>query len=141
MADITNDETIEESTANPGADVEMTEGGGNEDEGVAERSELPFAGEDTVVEPEPEPVRVPFADYLSSPIVTLIVGSGEKETILTAHQALLTRSPYFQTVCDGFTDDGSVSSYPARFPNIIAVILPLVWRAVKQWKLILSSSC
>lgn len=110
MVDVNNDDIIDDTTAvNPAADVEMGEGAGAEDEGAADQTELPFAGEETVVEPEPEPARVPFVDYLTSPIVTLIVGKDSSETILTAHQALLTLSPYFKGVCDNFTDDGSVS--------------------------------
>lgn len=108
MADAANDDIIDDTTAvNPTADVEMTESGATED-GAADQTELPFAGEDTVV--EPEPARVPFVDYLTSPVVTLIVGKDNDETILTAHQALLTISPHFKALCDNFTDDGSVSS-------------------------------
>ncbi|KAI2642503.1 hypothetical protein GGS21DRAFT_498185 [Xylaria nigripes] len=51
--------------------------------------------------------RTAFATYLTTPIVTLIVGTAENETILTAHQGLLTRSPYFADACTAFTDDGS----------------------------------
>lgn len=36
-----------------------------------------------------------FLDYLRSPIVELMVGSGDDATLLTAHQALVTKSPYF----------------------------------------------
>lgn len=108
MADLNNDDITDDTTSvNPNADVEMGEGAGGEDEGAADQTELPFAGEETVV--EPEPARVPFVDYLSSPIVTLIVGKDDSETILTAHQALLAISPYFKGLCDNFTDDGSVS--------------------------------
>lgn len=114
MADVVNDDMTDEPTAvNPGADVEMAEGGGADEAGAAERSELPFAGEETVVEPEPESKRVPFIDYLRSPVVTLIVGSGKNETILTAHQALLTQSPHFENLCNNFTDDGSVRTGPS----------------------------
>lgn len=117
MADTTNDSMADEPTVvNSSADVEMAEGAGaDEDSAAAERSELPFAGEETVVEPEPEPTRVPFIDYLTSPVVTLIVGSGNTETILTAHQALLTQSPHFENLCNNFTDDGSVSTGPVVF--------------------------
>ena len=34
--------------------------------------------------------------YLKSPIITLIVGLDEQQSILSAHQALLERSSYFQ---------------------------------------------
>lgn len=116
MADAANDDIIDDTTAvNPAADVEMGEDGA----GAADNTELPFAGEDTVV--DPEPARVPFVDYLTSPIVTLIVGKDSKETILSAHQALLTTSPYFKGLCDNFTDDGSVSSkayYPSQCASL-----------------------
>lgn len=116
MAD--NDDTIiEESPANLGGDVEMAENsagaaaGTGEDEATAaaERSELPFAEEETVNEPESVPARTSFISYLTSPVVTLIVGSNETETILTAHQSLLTLSPFFKDACAQFSDDGSVS--------------------------------
>lgn len=110
MADISSsaDITDEPTAVQLGGDVEMAE-----EDGAAERSELPFAGEDTVVEQQTEPTRVPFIDYLTSPVVTLIVGTGENETILTAHQALLTQSPYFENICNNFAGDGSVSASPA----------------------------
>lgn len=107
MADIANDDIVEQSPANATHDADMLEAGA-EDETAVERTELPFAGEETVV--KPEPTRIPFVDYLTSPVVTLIVGSGEQETFLTAHQALLVQSPYFKAQSDAFTDDGSVST-------------------------------
>lgn len=100
----TDEGMAEDFSVNSGADLEMAEGG------AADGSELPYAGEETVVEVDPEPARIPFIDYLSSPIVTLIVGSGDKETILTAHQALLALSPYFKDQFANFSDDGSVST-------------------------------
>ncbi|KAK8050019.1 hypothetical protein PG994_011749 [Apiospora phragmitis] len=83
----------------PAADVEMAEGeeGGDNANG----SELPYA-EGGDVEP-----RTSFISYLTSPVVTMIVGSGGNETILTAHQALLVQSPYFAEACAAFSDDGS----------------------------------
>ncbi|KAK4143134.1 uncharacterized protein C8A04DRAFT_12643 [Dichotomopilus funicola] len=78
--------------------------------GNNETSELPFAEsgpEDTGEEEPAVPQRTTFLQYLSSPIVTLLVGSGETETILTAHQGLLVQSPYFQEACAEFADDGS----------------------------------
>lgn len=54
------------------------------------------------------PPRISFAQYLSSSIVTLLIGSGENETILTAHQALLVQSPFFAEARAEFADDGSV---------------------------------
>jgi hypothetical protein len=122
MADNYNEEVIEDapspstaaSAAAP-ADVEMAEGSGEGASGAASgagasenpnSSELPFAegGPDD----DAPPPRITFVQYLSSPIVTLLVGSGDKETILTAHQGLLTQSPYFAEACAEFADDGSV---------------------------------
>lgn len=87
----------------PAGDIEMAEG---EAEAEAEPApanggELPFA-EGGEAEP-----RTTFISYLTSPVVTLLVGTGESETILTAHQALLTQSPFFAETCAAFSDDGS----------------------------------
>ncbi|KAI8721349.1 hypothetical protein NCS52_00582200 [Fusarium sp. LHS14.1] len=96
------DEHHEES-AEPTGDVEMTETQNTQDGEEQENpngSELPFA-EAEITEP-----RVTFANYLMSPIVTLLVGSGD-QSILTAHQGLLAQSPYFKEICDRFVEDGS----------------------------------
>jgi hypothetical protein len=83
------------------ADVDMgdtttnTAGDANADD-----SEMHFAGE------LPE-ARTTFMSYLASPIVTLIVG--KEPVVLSAHQALLLRSPFFQEACKSFVEDGSVS--------------------------------
>lgn len=53
-------------------------------------------------------MRQTFVDYLSSPVVSLMVGGPGEERVLTAHQALLVKSPYFKDVCATFADDGSV---------------------------------
>ncbi|EXF86492.1 hypothetical protein CFIO01_10710 [Colletotrichum fioriniae PJ7] len=91
-------EIVADAPANPSADVEMAE------EGDANAEELPFAegGESDPVEP-----RTTFVSYLSSPVVTLLVGQGESEAIVTAHQALLVQSPFFKEACAEFSDDGS----------------------------------
>ena len=36
-----------------------------------------------------------FLDYLKSPIVRLVIGSGDDQTAITAHAAILERSPFF----------------------------------------------
>ncbi|RYO87737.1 hypothetical protein DL766_004993 [Monosporascus sp. MC13-8B] len=90
---------VEEQAANPGGDVEMAEGEPAAGNGTS--AELPFA-EGGEADPRPT-----FVSYLTSPVVTLIVGSGENETILTAHQGLLTQSPFFAEACAAFTNDGS----------------------------------
>ncbi|KAF2965001.1 hypothetical protein GQX73_g8562 [Xylaria multiplex] len=98
MAEEFNEDILEEQPTNPG-DVEMAEGAeGEGNEGMV----LPFAEGG-----ESEP-RTTFISYLSSPVVTLIVGNTEFDTtILTAHQALLVQSPFFADACAAFADDGS----------------------------------
>ncbi|EMR71487.1 hypothetical protein UCREL1_1474 [Eutypa lata UCREL1] len=91
----------EQLAANPGGDIEMGEGQAGGGEGGANTGDLPFA-EGGEADPRPT-----FISYLTSPVVTLIVGTGETETILTAHQALLTQSPFFAEACAAFTNDGS----------------------------------
>ncbi|KAK0703248.1 hypothetical protein B0T26DRAFT_744221 [Lasiosphaeria miniovina] len=102
MADSFREEILD-AQVSTGANLEMAEGaGGNEDK--PNNFELPFAegsGED------PPAPRVTFLQYLTSPIITLLVGSGDNETILTAHQGLLTESPFFSAACAEFLDDGS----------------------------------
>jgi hypothetical protein len=96
----------------PAADMEMAEGSAaatsTAGAGNPNSSELPFAEEGPDDAP---PARITYVQYLSSPIVTLLVGSGEAETILTAHQGLLMQSPYFAEACAEFADDGSVCSF------------------------------
>ncbi|KAH9900456.1 hypothetical protein F4778DRAFT_143444 [Xylariomycetidae sp. FL2044] len=101
MAEEFQEEVVGEQATNPGADVEMVEGGGEAEGATGANPDLPFA-EGGDVE-----ARIPFISYLTSPVVTLLVGSGNEETILTAHQALLLQSPYFADACAAFTDDGS----------------------------------
>ncbi|KAI5855040.1 hypothetical protein GGS23DRAFT_601520 [Durotheca rogersii] len=106
MADRSDERAHEEPAFNPAADVEMVEGDEAEAAAAAAAAadnaeELPFPeGGDS------EP-RLSFISYLTSPVVTILVGAGDSETILTAHQALLTQSPFFSDACAAFTDDGS----------------------------------
>lgn len=97
-----------------GTDIEMTEGGDATPAEVAPAADLatgdnlPFS--EAIPEDAPPP-RVSFIQYLTSPVVTLLVGTGENETILTAHQSLLTSSPFFGEACAEFANDGSVKFY------------------------------
>jgi hypothetical protein len=59
-------------------------------------------------EEEVIPTRVTFVDHLRSPIVELLVGEGEGQALLTAHQALLVQSPFFEDVCSQFSDNDLV---------------------------------
>jgi len=106
MSENFNEDILEDAPANPGADVEMAEGAGDEETAAhANGSELPFAEDGPEDPPAP---RITFAQQLASPIVTLLIGSSDTETILTAHQGLLTQSTFFAEACAEFADDGSV---------------------------------
>ncbi|KAK3322811.1 hypothetical protein B0H66DRAFT_555262 [Apodospora peruviana] len=109
MADSINDsDIIEEVPATQGGgDLEMAEGAGDVDEAAAQHangSELPFAEDGPE---DPAAPRTTFLQYLTSPVVTLLIGSGDTETILTAHQGLLVHSPFFAEAYAEFADDGS----------------------------------
>ena len=120
MAD-TSDPFIEGFQSMPVGDIEMAGGGGSSGSGsgggkdetaaaaAAAAAVMPFAEMEAPEDSEAVPERMSFMTYLASPVVTLIVGSGQNETILTAHQSLLTLSPFFREECAQFSDDGSVS--------------------------------
>ncbi|GFF50121.1 hypothetical protein IFM58399_08726 [Aspergillus lentulus] len=60
-------------------------------------------------EPPQPPKKKPglhFLDYLTSPIVELIVGKDEHETSLTAHQSLLLESPFLAQAVAAFSESG-----------------------------------
>jgi hypothetical protein len=57
---------------------------------------------------EDAPARVTYIDYLKSPVIGLLVGQGDEQALLTAHQALLTGSPWFADACAKFSDEVSV---------------------------------
>jgi len=80
------------------ADIEMTAVEESQDvEG--EKSEGEGDGDETGDQNGDTPTTNPqtiFLEYLKSPIVQLVVGSGEEETTLTAHQGILARSPYLE---------------------------------------------
>ena len=61
--------------------------------------------------------------FLKSPVVEIIVGDGADQTILTAHQDLLTRSPYFEQQCAGFAAEGAVRiSTTSGQPRVCAML-------------------
>jgi hypothetical protein len=63
---------------------------------------------------EAPPPRVTYIDHLKSPIVTLLVGHGEEQAILTAHENLLIESPWFAETCAKFSSEFTVS--PLKSP-------------------------
>ena len=68
---------------------------------------------------EDAPARTTFLDYLKSPVITLLVGQGDEQALLTAHQALLVTSPWFAEACESFSDEISVcASSPPFHPSI-----------------------
>lgn len=76
------------------------------DEGGAEEAEengMPFQDEAM----DDAPARVTYIEYLKSPIIGLLVGQGDEQALLTAHQALLTTSPWFADACAKFSDEVS----------------------------------
>ncbi|KAL8927517.1 MAG: hypothetical protein Q9208_002322 [Pyrenodesmia sp. 3 TL-2023] len=68
--------------------------GGNDGAEVVEVGESGAAGGAAQEEEKPAQ-RVRFVDYLKSPMVELLIGSGEAQSLLTAHKALLSKSPFF----------------------------------------------
>lgn len=98
----------QEELAEAAGDVEMSETQENTQEGDDADN-----NDGTVAEAESEEImpRLIFASYLQSPLVTLIIGTGE-QAVMTAHQGLLVQSPYFREACAAFVDDGSVSISP-----------------------------
>ncbi|KAM3073646.1 hypothetical protein ACMFMG_004469 [Clarireedia jacksonii] len=53
------------------------------------------------------PARVTYIHYLRSPVIGLLVGQGDQQALLTAHQALLVKSPWFADACAKFGDNVS----------------------------------
>lgn len=53
------------------------------------------------------PARVTYIDYLKSPMIALLVGQGDEQALLHAHQSLLCKSPWFAEACGKFSNDVS----------------------------------
>ncbi|KAL4781922.1 hypothetical protein BJX76DRAFT_307814 [Aspergillus varians] len=64
----------------------------------------PAGAESQPAEDPQLPKVVPFLDFLTSPIVELIIGSGDKKTTMTAHQSLLLESPLLSERVKAFGD-------------------------------------
>ncbi|KAL2787472.1 hypothetical protein BJX66DRAFT_284803 [Aspergillus keveii] len=91
------------------ADTEMTPApsAGNEQTEQTQDVALPDAQPaETESQPaeEPRPAVLHFLDFLTSPIVELIVGTGDKKTAMTAHQSLLLESPLLAEQVKAFSD-------------------------------------
>jgi len=83
----------------PAADVEMGEEIAADTQAGAEETQL------TELEPE-TPKLVLFADLMKSPIVEVLVGSGESKTTYSAHEAVMLKSPEFAKQVEGFAPGG-----------------------------------
>lgn len=59
-------------------------------------------------EDEAIPARVTYLDHLKSPIVELAIGRDDDQILLTAHQALLVQSPFFENACAQFDSNSAV---------------------------------
>ncbi|KAI9826335.1 MAG: hypothetical protein M1832_000252 [Thelocarpon impressellum] len=90
------EEEVAEDT--PTVDVDMA--GAENDEGneadAGAGEEGGYGGEREDIKDAIAPARITFIDYLKSPIVYLSVGLGDEHTLLTAHEALLVQSPWFE---------------------------------------------
>jgi hypothetical protein len=118
MAD--SGDVYDETAAEEGGDISMTadtpvvEIGGSaaraatEDTPAEGADDTELAFQDEAMEDAPP--RVTYIDYLKSPVIGLLVGQGDEQALLTAHQALLTTSPWFKDACDKFSDVISVSN-------------------------------
>ncbi|PFH63189.1 hypothetical protein XA68_16628 [Ophiocordyceps unilateralis] len=98
------DDPVESGHDEAVIDVDMTEeSGAVEVEATAPTEEA----EQTTADDKQISPRVSFVSYLTSPIVSLLVGKGDDQMILSAHQALLEKSPYLNMRCLEFVSDGS----------------------------------
>lgn len=118
MADI-EDPQIAES-GEPGTEMEGVE----ELQAVDEEDQADGAegGDDTLADSSTfvsNPQTV-FLEYLKSPIVQLIVGTGDEETTLTAHKAILEKSPFF---VEQVSDDNLVVELPDESLDAIGCFL------------------
>ena len=68
---------------------------------------LPFAADDE--EDVKIPVRQTYIDSLASPVVQLNITEGDNTTVLSAHEALLKKSPWFAAACAQFGPSTAVS--------------------------------
>ncbi|KAF2684574.1 hypothetical protein K458DRAFT_302709 [Lentithecium fluviatile CBS 122367] len=92
MAALEQQTPIEETAAD---DIEMGDEGGDAAGGAGEDAGL------TQMEPE-VPKLVLFADLVKSPIVEVVVGTGEERTTYSAHEAVLIKAPEFAKQVEAF---------------------------------------
>ncbi|RAK73750.1 uncharacterized protein BO72DRAFT_488778 [Aspergillus fijiensis CBS 313.89] len=100
-----------ESTATPDPEIKTASKAVNKSQtGITPDIEMHDARPAPELEQKPlEPRRNPglqFLDFLTSPIVELVLGTGQSRTILTAHQSLLLESPLLAEKVAAFGESG-----------------------------------
>ena len=101
------DQDIDISATAEAADVEMTgdalEDGENGEAGDKDNGD--FDVDDTTKIKETRDPQTIFLDHLKSPIVTLRIAEGNDQATLTAHQTILSQSPWFAKQLDLLEDE------------------------------------
>jgi len=54
----------------------------------------------------------PSLSFVTSPIVEIVVGKGDNETVMTAHKTILMEAPFLAELVNKFEGSGSVSFSP-----------------------------
>ncbi|KAI5294943.1 hypothetical protein KEM52_002791 [Ascosphaera acerosa] len=62
-----------------------------------------------------EPREATFLDYLKSPVVELVIGTGDKQTVLSAHRAILGDSPFIKDITS--QEGADQVGFPPVTPN------------------------
>lgn len=73
----------------------------------------------------PQVAQLTLSSFLTSPIVEIIVGQGENETALTAHQTLILESPFLNKFVNKFEQSAPVSRDPRTTRVVVAMSLML----------------
>ncbi|CAI7642488.1 unnamed protein product [Penicillium viridicatum] len=105
--------TIATATATANHNSTEVEMGGTQDTNQAEPEPAQQDATLPDVQAEPEPPAPAkknsgfnFLDFLTSPIVEIIVGQGDDETVMTAHQSLLMEAPLLAELIEKFEVSG-----------------------------------
>jgi hypothetical protein len=114
-------------------DVQIAESGdvGDVEVGTAEEvqdieddaGEGEDAGDETLASSTPANPQTIFLEYLKSPIVNLVVGTGDEETTLTAHKAILEQSPHLADQLAGLPDDALQLDLPDESLDAVGCFL------------------
>ncbi|MCJ1360524.1 MAG: hypothetical protein MMC33_010532 [Icmadophila ericetorum] len=99
-------------------DIEMGVREDEEEEVESVNEDEPEGGEEEVEQSAPQ---LTFIGYLKSPIVELLVGSGDGQTLLTAHQALLVQSPYFAGLVSELVENMRSKTIPLETEDLDAM--------------------